>query len=129
MLAVAGAPWWALVLASLPGAAALVLQAALPQNSYRVLITDWDPRNGTVDLEQTQVYVDANEWPRLLTVVRHYKIHTRAAAEGQVCTQYPKGRIALEAREDFFRLAMELGIGGRPLPKQGRKAAATKGSV
>ncbi len=96
---------------------------------YRVLITDWDPRDGTVDLEQTQEYVDSNDWPRLLTVVRHYKIHTRAAAEGQVCTQYPRGRIALEAREDFFRLAVELGIGGRPLPKQARKASAVKGSV
>ncbi|MFI0220353.1 hypothetical protein [Streptomyces lydicus] len=32
-LAFAGAPWWALVIASLPGAAALLLQAALPQNS------------------------------------------------------------------------------------------------
>lgn len=32
-LAFAGAPWWALVITSLPGAAALLLQAALPQNS------------------------------------------------------------------------------------------------
>lgn len=96
---------------------------------YRILITDWDPRDGTVDLEQTQEYVDNNGWPRLQTVVRHYKIHTRASAEGLVCTQYPKGRIALEAREDFFRLAMELGIGGRPLPRQARKRTTAKGKV
>lgn len=93
---------------------------------YRVLISDWDPRDGRVDLEQTQAYVDNNEWPRLNSVIRHYKIHERAAAEGQVCTQYPKGRIGLEAREDFFRLAVELGIGGRPLPRQARKRPATK---
>ncbi|MEU9654346.1 ParA family protein [Streptomyces sp. NPDC048110] len=96
---------------------------------FRILITDWDPRDGTVDLEQTQAYVDSNGWPRLQSVVRHYKIHTRAAAEGQVCTQYPKGRIALEAREDFFRLAMELGIGGRPLPRQTRKRTPVEGKI
>ncbi|MER5886947.1 ParA family protein [Streptomyces sp. NPDC001941] len=100
-----------------------------PRNMpYRILIGDWDPRDGRVDLEQTQDYVDGKEWPRLNTVIRHYKIHERAAAEGQVCTQYPKGRIGLEAREDFFRLALELGIGGRPLPKQKRKSPV-KGKV
>ncbi|GGU82699.1 hypothetical protein GCM10010211_55920 [Streptomyces albospinus] len=32
-LGAAGAPWWALVIASLPGTAVLILQALLPQNS------------------------------------------------------------------------------------------------
>ena len=46
------------------------------------------------------------------TVVRRYKLHTRASADGLVVTQYPKNRVAMEAREDFFRLALELGYGG-----------------
>ena len=45
-------------------------------------------------------------------MIRRYKIHTRASADGHVVTQYPKNRVAMEAREDFFRLALELGLGG-----------------
>jgi chromosome partitioning protein len=29
-----------------------------------------------------------------------------------VVTQYPRNRTAMEAREDFFRLALEMGYGG-----------------
>ncbi|WP_329112881.1 hypothetical protein [Streptomyces sp. NBC_01465] len=32
-LAVSGAPWWALLVATLPGAMALMLQSVFPQNS------------------------------------------------------------------------------------------------
>ncbi len=80
---------------------------------FKVVINNWDPRDGTVDLDQTKEYVEAQGWPRAQTVIRRYKVHTRAAAEGQVVTQYPKNRVAMEAREDFFRLALELGYGGR----------------
>jgi chromosome partitioning protein len=79
---------------------------------FRVVINAWDPRDGRADLDETEAYVDAKGWPRARTVVRRYKIHTRASAEGIVVTQYPKNRIAMEAREDFFRLALELGYGG-----------------
>lgn len=80
---------------------------------FRVVINNWDPRDGTVDLDQTREYIEAKAWPSTKTVIRRYKVHTRAAAEGQVVTQYPKNRVAMEAREDFFRLALELGYGGR----------------
>ncbi|WP_126638955.1 ParA family protein [Embleya hyalina] len=79
---------------------------------FKVTINNWDPRDGSVDLDQTREYVDAQGWPRTKTVIRRYKVHTRAAAEGQVVTQYAKNRVAMEAREDFFRLALELGYGG-----------------
>lgn len=79
---------------------------------YNVVINAWDPRDGRADLDETAAYIDAKNWPRARTVVRRYKIHTRASAEGLVVTQYPKNRIAMEAREDFFRLALELGYGG-----------------
>lgn len=79
---------------------------------YRVVVNSWDPRDGLPDLQQTAQYITRKQWPMCNTVVRRYKIHTRASAEGLVVTQYPKNRVAMEAREDFFRLALELGYGG-----------------
>lgn len=79
---------------------------------YQVVINDWDPRDGKADLEQTQEFVNRQGWPLARTVVRHYKLHTRAAADGLVVTQYPINRVALQAREDFYRLALEHGLGG-----------------
>lgn len=76
--------------------------------SFRVVVNNWDPRDGTSDLEQTQAWVRAQGWPLARTVVRHYKVHTRAAAEGLVCTEYPPNRVSLQAREDMYRLALEL---------------------
>jgi chromosome partitioning protein len=79
---------------------------------YRVVVNNWDPRDGTTDLQQTAQYISRRGWPMCNTVIRRYKIHTRASADGLVVTQYPKNRVAMEAREDFFRLALELGYGG-----------------
>lgn len=81
---------------------------------FRVVVNNWDPRDGTADLTDTAKFISRRGWPMCNTVVRHYKIHTRASAEGMVVTQYPKNRVAMEAREDFFRLALELGYGGHP---------------
>ncbi|MDI3423714.1 ParA family protein [Streptomyces luteolus] len=80
---------------------------------FQVTVNNWDPRDGTADLEDTKAYIDAQGWPRAEAVIRRYKVHTRASVEGKVVTQYPKNRVAMEAREDFFRLALELGYGGR----------------
>lgn len=79
---------------------------------YRVVVNAWDPRDGDVDLKQTANYIVRMGWPMCKTVVRRYKIHTRASAEGMVVTQYPKNRVSMEARSDFTRLALELGYGG-----------------
>ncbi|MGV2914774.1 ParA family protein [Streptomyces alfalfae] len=79
---------------------------------FRVIINNWDPRDGKADLEDTQAYVEAQGWPQASTPIRRYKVHTRASVEGKVVTQYQRNRVALEAREDFFKLALELGYGG-----------------
>lgn len=84
---------------------------------WRVLINNWDPRDGESDLNQTLGYIrsPARGWPHFNTVVRHYKLHARASAEGVTVVQFPKNRVALEARQDFFRLALEvLGNNGEP---------------
>lgn len=94
---------------------------------WRVLINNWDPRDGTADLTQTQEYLAAKRFPTFNTVIRHYKLHTRAAAEGVTVVQYAKNRVALEARQDFFRLALEvLGSSGGG-PKHSRVPVATGG--
>ena len=48
----------------------------------------------------------------MYTVIRHYKLHARASADGQVVTEYPTNRVALQAREDFYKFALELNVGG-----------------
>ncbi|MFD0270912.1 ParA family protein [Streptomyces sp. NPDC127106] len=80
---------------------------------YRVLINGWDPRDGTADLDDTKAYIERKQWPMTRTVVRRYKIHSRAIAEGTVVTHYKESGTAYRAREDFFRLSLELGYGGR----------------
>jgi chromosome partitioning protein len=80
---------------------------------YTVVINAWDPRDGVADLNDTIAYIDAMGWPRAKTVIRRYKIHTRAASEGKVVTQYADNGTTLRAREDYFRLALERGYGGR----------------
>lgn len=75
---------------------------------YIVVINDWDPRDGHIDLDQTREFIDAQGWPSAKTVVRHYKIHARASAEGLVVTEYPANRVALQAREDIKDLCLEL---------------------
>jgi chromosome partitioning protein len=69
-------------------------------------------RYGTYDLNQTKDFVRANTWPLANTVIRHYKLHARASADGLVVTEYPLNRVALQAREDFYKLALELNVGG-----------------
>lgn len=80
---------------------------------FRVVLNAWDPRDGTADRDDALGWIDGKRFPRATTVVRRYKLHTRASAEGVVCTQYPKSRVALEAQGDMLRLALELGLGGR----------------
>jgi chromosome partitioning protein len=79
---------------------------------FKVVINNWDPRDGKVDLKETREFAQAQGWPLTNTVIRHYKLHSRAAVEGLVCTQYPHNRTATEAQNDFLNLALELGYGG-----------------
>lgn len=79
---------------------------------YIVVINNWDPRDKDGDLNQTKDFVKANGWPLANTVIRHYKLHARASADGLVVTEYPLNRTALQAREDFYKFALELNVGG-----------------
>ena len=56
-------------------------------------------------------------------MIRHYKLHARASADGQVVTEYPTNRVALQAREDFYKFALELNVGGRKLMARGGRTS------
>ena len=79
---------------------------------YTVVMNNWDPRDGHADRDETLDYIAAPGWPCAKTIVRRYKVHTRASVEGKVVTQYQPNRASFQAREDFYRLAIELGYGG-----------------
>ena len=87
----------------------VIQPAGLP---FHVVINNWDPRDGTADLEDTRQYIEAQGWTSLKSVIRRYKVHTRASVEGRVVTQYEENKPSFKAREDFYRLAIELGYGG-----------------
>lgn len=75
---------------------------------YMVVISNWDARDGKADRDETIEYVQNKGWPLANTVIRRYKLHTRASAEGHVVTDYPRNRVGLEARLDFSGLAHEI---------------------
>lgn len=79
---------------------------------YRIVISNWDPRDGTFWLEETKTFVRGSGWPLAETVIRHYKVHTNAAAEGTVVTQYRKNASTNNAVQDFYALAEELNMVG-----------------
>lgn len=90
-----------------------IAQVVQPRSlPFTVVINNWDPRDGKADLEETKEFVRASKWPLANTVVRHYKLHTRASADGRVVTEYEANRVALQARSDFERLALELQLKG-----------------
>lgn len=90
-----------------------VLDLIQPRNlPYRVVRNLWDRRDGHLDLDALTDWLNEQKLRYTNTVVRRYKMHTTAATEGRVVTQYPNGRTATEARNDFLALALELGYGG-----------------
>lgn len=85
-----------------------------PRNlPYRVVRNLWDRRDGRVDLDALTDWLDEQKLGYSNTIIRRYKMHTNASADGKVVTQYPSGRTATEARSDFLSLALELGYGGK----------------
>jgi chromosome partitioning protein len=91
-----------------------VLDLVKPRNlPYRVVRNIWDRRDGRSELDATTKWLDEQQLLYTNTVVRRFKMHTTASAEGRVCTQYPPGRTAAEATNDFLHLALELGYGGK----------------
>lgn len=79
---------------------------------YRVVLNDWDPRDGKAEVRQFAAFVQGKGWPLAKTVVRHYKIHERGALDGITILDYPESRVERNARADLMQLGLELGFGG-----------------
>jgi len=80
---------------------------------FIVVINNWDPRDGTGDLNDTRERAEKQGWPLATTVIRRYKLHTTAPAIGRLCTNYPRNRTAVEAHTDYLKLSIELAMGAR----------------
>lgn len=80
---------------------------------YRVVRNLWDRRDGHLDIDALTQWLDQQGLAYTNTILRRFKLHTVAAAEGKVATQYSSNRTATEARNDFLMLALELGYGGQ----------------
>lgn len=80
---------------------------------FVVVINNWDPRDGTGDLEDTREWAEKQGWPVATTVIRRYKIHTSSPEIGRLCTDYPRTRTAREAHTDYLQLSVELALRGR----------------
>ncbi|MBB5918947.1 chromosome partitioning protein [Nocardia transvalensis] len=78
---------------------------------YRVVLNAWDPRDGEAERDETLEFIRRQNWLGTKTVIRRYKVHTRASLNGQVVTEYASSGTALRAREDFYKLALELRAG------------------
>ncbi|GHJ34260.1 hypothetical protein TPA0910_86930 [Streptomyces hygroscopicus subsp. sporocinereus] len=77
------------------------------QIPYGVVINNWDPRDGTADLERTQSLVNRRGWEVYNSTIRHYKQHTRGITNGRFCTQYESNHASTKAKQDFVSLALE----------------------
>ncbi|MFI9206401.1 ParA family protein [Streptomyces sp. NPDC053048] len=77
---------------------------------FTVVINNWPPAEGEVYVDDTRSFCADNGWEVANTVIRRYRVHTNASANGQVCTQYKANQVALQARADFLALANELSL-------------------
>lgn len=74
---------------------------------YGVVVSNWEPRDGELDLERTQNMVTKQGWDLYNASIRHYRLHARGLAEGRLCTQYQSSHTATKAKQDFLALALE----------------------
>ncbi|MGH3783125.1 MAG: ParA family protein [Pseudonocardiaceae bacterium] len=88
----------------------LLMPRSLP---YRVVRNLWDRRDGHADLNALTAWLKERDLRTANTIIRRYKLHTNASAEGRVVTMYPAGRTATECHKDFLSLALECGYGGK----------------
>lgn len=75
---------------------------------FKLVVNNHDPRDSDHDLRQTLEYIERRRYPRFNTILRHYKLHTRAPASGMTVVNYLKNRVAMEARTDFLRFGVEV---------------------
>lgn len=84
---------------------------------FKIVVNNHDPRDGDRDLRQTLEYIERRHYPRFNTIIRHYKLHTRAPAGGLTVVGYAANRVAMEARKDFLKFGLEVMALGNGAPR------------
>ena len=77
---------------------------------YLCVLNNWDARDGNRWVLETQSFAQAAGLRLADTVIRRYKVHTNASAEGLVVTQYKRTKENAEAIADFYDLAAEVSV-------------------
>lgn len=75
---------------------------------FKIVVNNHEPRDGEHDLNQTLEFIERRNYPRFNTIIRHYKLHTRAPAGGLTVVAYAANRVAREARQDFLKFGIEV---------------------
>jgi cellulose biosynthesis protein BcsQ len=75
---------------------------------FLVVINMHDPAKdrNEVQLGKVKTWIDKRNYPRMADPIRKYTIHEHAAENGLVVTEYKMSGTALNAREDFMKLAL-----------------------
>ncbi|MFF5939004.1 ParA family protein [Streptomyces sp. NPDC012508] len=94
---------------------------------FQVVINNWPPAEGQAYVDGTRGWCEDHGYPVAQTVIRRYRVHTNAT---KVVTQYNANRVELQAREDFYRFALEHGLRGAEsgLPSQAAAGAEAVGA-
>ena len=75
---------------------------------YRVLLNKVDPRSSSLEVADIREYLSAKGLPLFFGSIRMYKAHERAPLRGLFVTQYGSDRYALNAVDDYRRIAVEV---------------------
>ncbi|MFD3514449.1 ParA family protein [Streptomyces sp. NPDC058657] len=77
---------------------------------FLVVINMHDPGKdrGEVQLDKVKVWIDERAYPRVSDPIRRYTIHEHAYENGTLVTEYKMSGTALNAREDFMRVALTM---------------------
>ncbi|MEU0670921.1 ParA family protein [Streptomyces lavendulocolor] len=92
---------------------------------FQVVINNWPPAEGRAYVDGTRAWCERHGYPVAETVIRRYRVHTNGE---RVVTQYNNNRMELQAREDFYRFALEHGLRGSDerVAQIGAQARATE---
>ncbi|MFH8410441.1 ParA family protein [Streptomyces sp. NPDC018019] len=77
---------------------------------FLVVINMHDPGKDKSEkqLDKVKAFIDERDYPRVADPIRRYTIHEHAYENGTLVTEYKMSGTALNAREDFMRVALTM---------------------
>ncbi|MFH9800474.1 ParA family protein [Streptomyces virginiae] len=77
---------------------------------FLVVVNMHDPSKDKAEkqLDKLKTWIDEREYPRVADPIRRYTIHEHAHENGTLVTEYKMSGTALNAREDFMRVALTM---------------------